>query len=167
MKIEQMTETELKELNPGIRTTVQTLRSWGYQTMDSGDGETHQFKCDRQHPYVVIRVHPAQLVEESHRLMRLLNDRGLRFDDPPHGQHDPEGWMNYPRMECIYMPNERIAIIDISNVILDWIEEENLEAVIAERNCARGVAEMLWKELDFIAKKHVGKDAPSPPKLPW
>jgi hypothetical protein len=113
-----LTPEELATLNPGIRHTVQTLREWGFLTLDSGDGETHQFECDRECPYVVIRVAPEKLVEESHRLMDLLEDRAIRFDEPPHAQEDPEGWAKYPRMESIYLPMERMAIIDVSNVII-------------------------------------------------
>jgi len=113
-----LTPEELATLNPAIRHTVQTLRKWGFLTLDSGDGETHQFECDRDCPYVVIRVNPEKLVDESHRLMDLLEDWAIRFDEPPHAQEDPEGWARYPRMESIYLPMERMAIIDVSNVIL-------------------------------------------------
>lgn len=110
-----------EELNPGIRHTVEMLRSWGFRTTDSGDGKTQQFECDRPHPYVVIRTDPGELVDESHRLMELLESQSIRFDAPPHGQDDPEGWANYPRIEVIYMPMERMAIIDVSNVVIPAI----------------------------------------------
>ena len=113
-----LTDKELANVNPGIRLTIQSLRSWGFCTMDSGDGKTHQFDCDRPHPYVVIRVEPEKMIDESHRLMELLEEFDIRFDDPPHGQDDPEGWAAYPRIESIYMPMERIAIIDLANVII-------------------------------------------------
>ena len=77
-----LTDVEMDSLNPGIRHTVQTLRAWGFMTLDSGDGETHQFECDRDCPYVVIRVDPEKLADESHRLMELLEAQSIKFDDP-------------------------------------------------------------------------------------
>jgi hypothetical protein len=49
-----LTAEELETLNPGIRHTVQTLRGWGFDTRDSGDGATREFPCDLPHPYVHI-----------------------------------------------------------------------------------------------------------------
>lgn len=59
-------------LNPGIRRTVVMLRAAGFMTMDSGDGKTHEFECDLDVPYVHIKVEPAQLVDEAHRLLALV-----------------------------------------------------------------------------------------------
>lgn len=41
-------------INPGIRKTVALLNGAGFKTCDSGDGETHDFECDRDEGYVVV-----------------------------------------------------------------------------------------------------------------
>lgn len=43
-------------MNPGIAYTVKTLREWGFDTTDSGDGQTHDHECDLPVPYVYISV---------------------------------------------------------------------------------------------------------------
>lgn len=54
-------------LNPGIVKTVEFLRTNGFITMDSGDGETHAFECDQPYPYVHMRCAPIEMVPELHR----------------------------------------------------------------------------------------------------
>jgi hypothetical protein len=68
---------DLDTLNPGIRKTVAWLRSLGFETTDSGDGRTHEHACDRDEPYVVIRVEPEQLVEQARALDFFIRNRGI------------------------------------------------------------------------------------------
>jgi hypothetical protein len=74
----ELPEIDIQALNPRIRHTVKTLRQWGYDTRDSGDGKTHEFGCDLPCPYVHIKVaHPAMLHAEMRRLMDLLETCGV------------------------------------------------------------------------------------------
>jgi hypothetical protein len=60
-----------------------------------------------------------------------------------------------------------------SDLAVDFFEgklrsiEKHLVAARKQRDEARKIAEMLWQEIDFMAKRYVGKRAPSPPALPW
>ena len=111
---EIMKSLDLASLNPGIRFTVAMLRSHGFNTVDSGDGKTHEFECDQSIPYVHIQVHPyTALVEEADRLCRLLRDRGVSFAD---ATFDAEGNLVGPHIEAHYSPADGIATISVSNV---------------------------------------------------
>lgn len=60
-------------LNPKIRHTIKVLRGWGFDTRDSGDGETQQYECDLPCPYVHIKInHAIFLSGEMIRLKKLL-----------------------------------------------------------------------------------------------
>lgn len=118
-KIEPLNEAELSALNPGIRSTVQRLREWGFNTADSGDGLTAQYDCDLPCPYVHIVTAPEELVSETERLVNLLNDVGIDFANCPHPQFDPEGAIGHPSVEASYLPLQRqCAAIHLINVIL-------------------------------------------------
>jgi len=71
---------DYETLNPGIRRTVEMLNRAGFETCDSGDGETHEYGCDRPYPYVVIMVPAFALVEETGRLVDILEDIGITVD---------------------------------------------------------------------------------------
>lgn len=119
MKIEPLSEEHLASLNPGIRNTVQTLRKWGFDTRDSGDGSTAQFECDLPYPYVHIVTSPAILASETDRLIGLLENMGINFADCPHPQEDPEGAAKHPCVEASYLPLQGgFAAIHLINVIL-------------------------------------------------
>lgn len=96
------------DLNPGIRRSVQLLRSWGYETVDSGDGETHQYECDREYPYVAITIGPHALVSGSSRLARLLSERGIPVE--PIGPEPLDGGV---MIQATYDPANNTAIIDV------------------------------------------------------
>jgi hypothetical protein len=114
-----LTDAELETLNPGIRHTVQTLRKWGFNTCDSGDGSTHEFECDLPHPYVHILVDPLRMVTETDRLLILLINAGIDFNNHPHPQEDPEGYAKHPTVEASYLPTQgRCAAIHLMNIIL-------------------------------------------------
>jgi hypothetical protein len=67
----------MSELNPGIRKTVKWLNDNGFRTVDSGDGQTHDYECDREDPYVVIACAPTKLVGEAIRLRALVQKQGV------------------------------------------------------------------------------------------
>lgn len=97
-------ETEIP-LNPNIRRTVEWLQAHGFDTSDSGDGETHACECDRDYGYVAMKVAPDQLITETRRLFRLLTERGLSVVD-----------MNDADRPCIqgsYDPGDDSAVIDL------------------------------------------------------
>lgn len=97
-------------LNPGIVNTVAWLQSKGLQTVDSGDGKTHDFECDRDHAYVVMVVKPADLAAEADRLMALLRLAGIEVK-----AHGPEG-TTHPAISASYDPGNGVAILDLMYV---------------------------------------------------
>lgn len=98
------------DLNPGIRKSVALLRAWGFDTVDSGDGETHTHECDREEPYIVVRVAPRALITESNRLARLLAQRGVTV--VPLGSPDAGG----VAIQASYEPANQIAVIDVMGI---------------------------------------------------
>lgn len=107
-------------LNPGIRATVQWLREKGFNTCDSGDGQTHDHACDLPVPFVHIRVcNPCNLIATADFLMVMLkNHHGIDFNNAPHPQDDPEAASRYPHIEASYSPVDGVAIISLFNVML-------------------------------------------------
>ena len=97
------------KMNPGIRKTVAWLRSKGFETTDSGDGETNTYECDRSIPYISIMVDPARMAEESNRLLNLLRDSGLKIGAMT-------GDITEPCIQATYDPGNKIAIIDLTGV---------------------------------------------------
>jgi len=115
----QLTEKEIQSINPGIRSTVQKLREWGFETCDSGDGETAQFDCDLDCPYVHIMVDAESIASETDRLVGLLVEAGICFDDPPHPQYEPDASSKFPVIEASYLPlQNRAAAIHLFNIVL-------------------------------------------------
>jgi hypothetical protein len=68
-----MNDFDASQLNPGIRRTVCWLRSLGFDTCDSGDGQTHEHECDRPYAYVSMRGRQ----EDADRLRRVLMHSGI------------------------------------------------------------------------------------------
>lgn len=68
-------------LDPGIRFVVQTLRTWGFRTTDSGDGQSKpEEQREIQIPHVVMVIEdPACLVAEANRLASLLSSIGVEI----------------------------------------------------------------------------------------
>lgn len=62
----------MSALNPGIVETVLWLNRNGFETCDSGDGETHDYECDSDFPYVHMMVKAEHLAQEAKRLRELL-----------------------------------------------------------------------------------------------
>lgn len=70
----------IEGLDPGIRQTVEWLRSHGFETTDSGDGVSKQdMECALGIPNVFMRVTPDSMVDEALRLLILLQGRGINF----------------------------------------------------------------------------------------
>lgn len=99
-------------INNGILKTVSFLNENGFQTVDSGDGKTRDFECDLDIPYVHILIdNPDDLISESKRLVRLLNDNGIEVY-----QADEDGLS--PSVEASYNPMDGFAIISIFNILI-------------------------------------------------
>lgn len=107
-----MQHDDIPDLNPGIRKLVKLLRSHGFKTTDSGDGETHLHACDREYGYVVIHVEdPSKLVRESHRLESLLASVGIATGVIP-----PPDEESGPFIQANYSPGDGFALLDLSYV---------------------------------------------------
>jgi hypothetical protein len=98
-------------LNSGIRRVVALLRAHGFATCDSGDGETHDYECDRDHGYVAVVVAPAELATEADRLAALLRSAGVRIE--PRGEEVVEG---VTHIQASYCPADGVAVIDASPI---------------------------------------------------
>jgi hypothetical protein len=106
-----LAKLDTAKLNPGIAKTVRWLAQQGFRPMDSGDGATHDFPCDRDHAYVVLRSTRASLCADADRLAALLAERGVVV-----GPLSPEG--REPYVQASYSPNGGMyeAVIDLQNV---------------------------------------------------
>lgn len=102
---------DLLGLNPGIRVTVAVLRNAGFDTCDSGDGSTHEHGCDLDQPYVHIVVPKSRLIEETDRLFRLLQERGVKLDAMNEDN-------TAPTVQASYDPVAKAATISVFNVKL-------------------------------------------------
>lgn len=68
-----MRDIDLKSLDPGIVSTVILLRAYGFETTDSGDGETKPEEYRTiPGPHVVVQVPANDLVREADRLLDVL-----------------------------------------------------------------------------------------------
>jgi hypothetical protein len=105
-------------MNPKITKTVEKLQSWGFETYDSGNGETHDFDFDLEIPYVHIAVSIKDLEERCDTLLALLHEEGVDFDNCPHPQYNPKGCAVHPCIEASYLPLEGKAFIHLFNVVL-------------------------------------------------
>lgn len=94
-------DIDYSALTPGIRRTVALLRSWGFETTDSGDGVTNVqagMEGAMTRPNVYITVRSDEMIGEADRLLGLLLDIGVEVDtqgpdDAPciQGMYDPCG----------------------------------------------------------------------------
>lgn len=100
-----------KDLNPGIRFLVEALNKRGLKTTDSGDGVTHDFACDRDHPYVVVQTSYARFFKALEIAAQTLTELG--FVVVPMAEEELKG------MECnieggtVHGYEREIAIINI------------------------------------------------------
>ena len=139
-----MTEV-LDDLNPGIAETVTWLNSLGYETTDSGDGQTHGYGCDREGPYVVIKVAAIDLVPRTNAVYNAILTH-LCSEDAPH-------WLN---IEGVYQPClGNMALIDINGIsdarmgfARDYLPLSEEAIAEIERLCA---LRRRWHRADRIA----------------
>ena len=102
-------------LNKAIRRTVAWLNDKGFYTCDSGDGNTHDFECDRDYAYVVVEVmDPARLVGEARRLRNVLNSHGV-VTSPINPVDDEfvQGDVAKPCIQASYDPENDAAFIEL------------------------------------------------------
>ena len=70
-----MTDRRVMDINPGIRELVSRLNAAGFKTVDSGDGETHDFECDRSYGYVVVLAPPTSLARTAEEIRKPASTR--------------------------------------------------------------------------------------------
>lgn len=68
-----MSEFDYDQLDPGIRRTVKTLRTWGFDTTDSGDGKKVGMECALPFPHVAMLSHPDELALDAEYLRGLVD----------------------------------------------------------------------------------------------
>lgn len=95
-------------LNPGIRRLVALLNANGFSTIDSGDGKTHDFACDREYPYVVAKVRPDELTRRANELVTLMAEHSVRIEAMGEG--------STPCIQATYDPINKIATVDLMHV---------------------------------------------------
>lgn len=103
------------QINPGIQRLVAILVAHGFETCDSGDGETHDYACDRLYPYVSMRVMPYEAINETARLKNLISGLGATVVS----MTEAFGESPVPTSGCIqlsYDPCDKIAILDLLGV---------------------------------------------------
>lgn len=105
------------KINPGIRRVVALLNENGYRTVDSGDGKTHDFECDREVGYVVVALSPDQRLEDSaddiYRILRIAGvPKEAFFGDS--GIH----------IQANYCPSDSMRLIDISKIYDELLGKE-------------------------------------------
>ena len=92
------------ELNPGIRKTVKLLNSVGWETTDSGDGETHDYECDRDVGYVVVVSTPQDVIHDSDLIHSFLESYGVEFS------------LTSTSIQATYSPVDGYAFVDIHDI---------------------------------------------------
>lgn len=106
-----MSEPDYSKMNPGIVETVKFLRQHGFNTTDSGDGETRDWDCDLGLPYVHMKVDPDSIALEAQRLMAVLKTKGVEIVEP-----DEEGTSQ--NIQATYDPVTDLAYLSLYNVKL-------------------------------------------------
>lgn len=108
-----MTELNVARLSPNIRKTVMWLRSHGFETTDSGDGTNHAagMECAFKYANVFMQVDPSLMLQEAHRLLKLVNSHG-----------NPS---KYFSIEVSYSPIDEIAML-----MLFGFSDSQLESII-------------------------------------
>lgn len=94
-------------INPGIRRTVGWLNSLGFETTDSGDGKTHDYACDRDYPYVVIRLSSfMSAMKRTFDLMYALEEKGISIHPVGEGVS----------IQVTWDPSDDITLIDLAEL---------------------------------------------------
>ncbi len=107
-----------EELDPGIRYTVLWLRSEGFDTTDSGDGESKLVGDDSypgalSFPHVVLSVPPSNLYAEADRLWERLIQIGI---DVQATFMDNEQLVPRVNVEATYFPGSKTSMILLTGV---------------------------------------------------
>jgi hypothetical protein len=115
------------DMNPGIRKLVAWLWSQGFDTCDSGDGETHEYGCDHVFPFIAVRVScPEVLVLETRRLVALFEDHGHKAQIIETPEESLEGKLvieaNFSPA-CIEMP-ATILVMGLADRHCPWLPAE-------------------------------------------
>lgn len=97
-----------ESINPGIKQFVTWLNDKGFTTIDSGDGETEDYECDRDTPYVVIEVHARSMITMSNTLLTCIQVE-LGLEVSPVG----EGSIS---IQASYDPVNEIGVIEVYGV---------------------------------------------------
>lgn len=110
----ELSAEDLAALDPGIRRTVVLLRSWGFDTRDSGDGRSKaDWAAGRVNwvapPSVTMQVEPEALVSEARRLREALHHEGI--DVPEQGPD--EGAL---AIQASYDPGSDVAVLALYGV---------------------------------------------------
>src|SRR3954462_13626570 len=76
---ERLQDSDGSNLDPHIRQTVARLRSWGFETTDSGDGRSKFLEGTADEttltePHVFCRVDPDKMNCEARKMIRLLKE---------------------------------------------------------------------------------------------
>ena len=85
------------EFNPNIEKTIKLLWVNGFNTIDSGDGETHIFECDLEFPYIHIMSDQNNIVDDCKDLKKIIEEYtskkvglvGIGDDASIQGTYDP------------------------------------------------------------------------------
>lgn len=101
--------SKLNYLNPGIRLTVACLNAAGFETCDSGDGDTHEFDTDREGSYVVIASSPESLVSDANSLLTFLELNHIQVIPLDSNESGVQ-------IQAIYEPLDGTAVIDVSGI---------------------------------------------------
>jgi hypothetical protein len=113
-------DLDYSTLTPGIRRTVALVRSWGFETTDSGDGVTNiQAGMEEAmiRPNVYMAVPSSQLVRECLRLRYVLRSRGVQINT--------QGPDNAPCIQGMYDPCS-----DSAGILLMGVDDALLERVL-------------------------------------
>lgn len=101
----------MKDLNPGITKTVKWLNQIGFSTCDSGGGKTHDFTCDRSHPYIVLQVNKNWLIYETNLLVRELTKKGIEVTP-----QTAEWKTGDVHVQANYCPADGLAFVELIGV---------------------------------------------------
>ncbi len=114
----KLTDDVVAAMNPGIRKLVVWLRTKGFETINSGDGVTHDCCCDPPFPFVAMEVEPHLIGVESKRLYRTMRRNGVpmvNWSKVGHGEAPEE---DSPDIQVEYQPSGReYALIVLVNVL--------------------------------------------------
>lgn len=114
-------DLDYSTLTPGIRRTVALVRSWGFETTDSGDGVTNvkagmEEAMTRPNVYITVRD-PDRLIRESQGLLERLDSIGVDMD--------AQGPDDSPCIQAMYDP-----CIHSAGILLMGVDDALLERVL-------------------------------------